>query len=132
MKTDQTPDEHPMQALVDFTCVDEDCHATVQFDLMGLEESKGRISCSECHRQYRFDRAFIGKLERFRRLILALQEAEDILGDASIAVSTPMGEVKVPYRLLLTRLNTIISLDMGDRKVDFNFRVEPINNGSFR
>ncbi|NOY80241.1 MAG: hypothetical protein GXP31_04460 [Kiritimatiellaeota bacterium] len=133
MKNSDTPsDPKPMQAFVDFVCADEECQATVRFNLMGLRESKGRVSCAECHREYRFDRAFIEKLERFRRLILALQEAEDILGDASIAVSTPMGEVKVPYRLLLTRLNTSISLDMGDRRADFNFRVEPLNNGSFR
>ncbi len=130
--SDTPPKQKPMHAVVDFACVDAECQATVRFNLMELRESKGRIACGECHREYRFDRTFIGKLERFRRLILALQEAEDILGDASIAVSTPMGEVKVPYRLLLTRLNTSISLDMGDRRADFNFRVEPLNNGSFR
>ena len=116
-----------LQAVVDFVCLDSDCNGVVQFNVMELENSKGRVSCPSCHRGYKFDKAFRSKLQRLRTLIFAVREAEDILGDVNVAVTTPTGEVKIPYRLLLTRLNTSITLDMAGEQVDFNFRVEPLN-----
>jgi len=121
-----------MCALVDFVCLDDECGSTVRFNLMELIRDKGRVACEVCHREYRFKTDFVEKLKRLRELILAVTAAEDILGDAKVAVTTPAGEVKVPYRLLLTRLNTLISLDVGGRRVDFNFRVEPLNQASFK
>jgi len=120
-----------MRAIVDFACLDEECNSPVCFNVMELRESKGRVSCAACHRGYDFEPDFLDKLERLRGLIVAVTNAEDILGSVNVAVTTPAGEVKVPYRLLLTRLNTIISLDIGDRIVDFNFRIEPLKNGAF-
>jgi hypothetical protein len=120
-----------MGAWVDYACLDPECRAPIQFNVMELRASKGQIACAQCHRQYHFEAEFLEKLERLRRLVLTVKEAEDILGDTSIAVTTPAGEVRVPYRLLLTRLNTIITLDVAGRKVDFNFRVEPLNNARF-
>ena len=119
-----------MRANIDFACLDEECRGEVRFNVMDLRKSKGSVSCPTCHREYKFDTEFVGKLERLRRLILAVKDAEDILGDISVAVTTMAGEVKVPYRLLLTRLNTIISLEIAGKKVDFNFRVES-RNGAF-
>jgi len=121
-----------MRAMVDFACLDAECSNTVRFNVMELHREKGRISCPACHLEYRFKADFVGKLKRLRRLVFAVMEAEDILGDASVAVTTGAGDVRIPYRLLLTRLNTIISLDVGGRKVDFNFRVEPLNQGAFK
>jgi hypothetical protein len=99
---------------------------------MGLKENKGNVSCPGCHRPYQFDRAFLEKLEKLRAIVVAVRGAEDILGHCNVAVTTPMGEVKVPYQLLLTRLNTLISLEVNDKVIDFNFRVEPLGDGSFR
>ena len=91
------------------------------------------MKCPHCHRQYSFeDGEFIGKLEKLRNLLVAVKEAEDILGDVNVGVNTVAGDVKIPYRLLLTRMNTMITLDVGGRKIDFNFRVEPLNSGDFR
>lgn len=128
--TNETP--KVMQASIDFACVDPECNATIPFRLDELRKSKGRLSCPNCRRQYRFDPKFLDKLERLEDLIMALQRAEDILGDANIAVTTASGEVRIPYRLLLTRLNTIITLEVEGRKIEFNFRVEPLNNGAYR
>lgn len=128
--TNSSPEDQ-MRALVDFECLDSDCQATVQCNLMDLEQRKGRISCPECRREYRFDPAFRDKMRRFRELILAIRNAEDLLGDVSVGVTSALGEERIPYRLLLTRLNTLISLDVGGRKVDFRFRVEP-PNGKFK
>ena len=122
-----------MRAIIDYTCMDEECDACIQFNLMQLKENGGLLKCPECHRQYEFaDDLFLEKLEKLRRLLLAVKDAEDILGDVNVGVTTLNGEVKIPYRLLLTRLNTMITIDVGGQQVDFHFRVEPLDNGSFR
>ena len=122
-----------MRAIIDFNCMEEDCDEVIQFNLMQLRENDGLLKCPCCHRQYEFaDDVFLGKLNKLRNLLLAVQEAEDILGDVNVGVTTLNGEVKIPYRLLLTRLNTMITLDVGGEKVDFHFRVESLDNASFR
>lgn len=121
-----------LAALIDFECLEAGCGATVRFDLMGLEKNDRQVACPECHRPYRFDKAFVTKLEKLRQLVLAVREAEDIIGDCNVGVATPAGEVKLPYRLLLTRLNTLVSLKAFDQAIDFTFRVEPMSDAAFR
>lgn len=121
-----------MKAQVDFDCIEPDCGVEIQFNLLDLTGQAGSVQCRKCHRLYQFDRQFLSKLEKLRILILAVRDAEEILGDCNVAVTTPAGEVKIPYRLLLTRLNTLISVDLNGTKLDFNFRVEPLNKMSFR
>ena len=124
-KTDK-PDE-TLCATVDFVCLDGECKAVIAFNLMDLEAAHGQVTCPQCRRGYAFDKPFIDKLRRLRNLIAAVRQAEDLLGDVNVAVTTPVGEVKVPYWLLLTRLNTLVSLDVGGQTVDFHFRIEPLN-----
>ncbi len=121
-----------MKAIVDFDCTENDCGSTIQFNLLELNGDTGNIACPECHRIYEFEAKFLAKLEKLRVLILAVQDAEEILDDCDVAVITPAGEVKLPYRLLLTRLNTLISLDCNGKKLMFNFRVEPLNETIFK
>ncbi len=121
-----------MQALIDFNCIEDGCGATIQFNLLDLMENGSAVNCSHCHRIYQFDKGFVPKLEKLRVLILAVRDAEEILGDCNVAIVTPAGEVKIPYRLLLTRLNTLISLDCNGKKLDFNFRIEPLNETTFK
>ncbi len=121
-----------MKAIIDFDCIEKECQSMLKFDLLeALGKNKQQIICQKCHRIYEFDKNFIGKLNKLRLLILAVRDAEDILGDCHISVITVSGEVRLPYQLLLTRLNTIISLECYDNKIDFNFRVEPLNNIAF-
>ena len=116
-----------MNAIVDFDCIEEDCGSTIKFNLLELSGDTKNIACTNCHRIYEFEKDFIAKLEKLRVLILSVRDAEDILDDCDVAIVTPAGEVKLPYRLLLTRLNTLISLDCHGKKLMFNFRVEPLN-----
>jgi hypothetical protein len=118
-------------ALVNFKCVEDDCEEIIKFNIMGLKKTKGLLSCPHCHRQYQFNTQFIEKLDKLRNILFAIHHGEEILGDSNVAVTTPAGEVKVPYRLLLTRLNSILTLEIENHKVDFSFRIEP-TDGSFR
>ena len=126
------PESPQLVARIDFDCIDEECGRTVQFNLMNLEKNDGLVTCVHCHRGYEFDEDFRQKLGKPKTLVLSVKDAEDILGNVNIAVTTPAGEVKIPYQLLLTRLNTLITLDVSGRKIDFNFRIEPLNDGTFK
>lgn len=119
-------------AVLDFKCLEENCNGVVKFDLNSLEIKDFQVLCPECHRPYEFDAALTEKFQILANLITALRKAEPILGSANVAVTVPGGEVKVPYVLLLTRLNTMITLDFGDKKVDFHVLVEPSCPEAFR
>ncbi len=117
---------------VDFVCIEPDCKAPVAFNLMDAMEKDSQILCPSCHRPYEFEQGLKDKLGKLLKLILAVREAESILGDCNVSVSVPGGSVKIPYPLLLTRLNTLISLDMGGKKVEFHFRIEPTSPDTFK
>ena len=117
-------------ALLDFVC--PDCGGVVKFNLMELDEADFQAMCPKCHRPYQFDDQLKDKFKKLQNLIFAVREAEPILGDCNVAVAVPAGEVKVPYALLLTRMNTMITLNLGGRKVDFHLWIEPSSADTFR
>ena len=117
---------------VDFTCLEHDCKTAVAFDLMEAIEDDKQILCPHCHHAYEFDKKLKEKLEKLLKLILSVREAESILGDVNVCVTVPGGSVKIPYPLLLTRLNTLITLNMGDQKVEFHLRIEPSSPETFK
>ena len=52
--------------------------------------------------------------------------------DANVSVSTAHDEVHIPYSLLLTRLNSVITLEFANRHVDFHLWIEPSSPDTFR
>ena len=120
------------KAQIDFICMEPDCGAVIKFDLMELAKDDFQTLCPKCHTPYQFNAGLRDKFGKLQKLIEALREAEPILGDCNVAVTVPGGEVKVPYALLLTRLNTMISLKLGDKKVDFHLWIEPSSANTFR
>ncbi|UDQ97847.1 hypothetical protein AAEX28_12755 [Lentisphaerota bacterium WC36G] len=120
------------KAKIDFTCLSDNCDEVIQFDLIDVAKNDFQAVCPKCHSAYEFDDDLRNKLQRMLNLVLAIREAEDILGDCNVAVNVPAGEVKIPYALLLTRLNTMITLQLGDKKVDFHVWVAPSSPDTFR
>lgn len=125
-------DKRSLTAKVDFRCMEPDCEGVVAFSLFDAADNGFQVVCGTCHHAYEFDAALSEKLRKLRDLLLAIQNAEDILGDCKVAVTVPSGTVKIPYPLLLTRLNTLITLDAGGCPVDFHFRVEPASADVFK
>lgn len=119
-------------AQLDFVCMESGCGGLIRFNLMELDKNDFQVMCPKCHRPYEFDAALKDKFLKLRQLILAVREAEPILGDCNVGVAVPGGEVKIPYSLLLTRMNTMITLKIGDSKVDFHLWVEPSSSDTFR
>ncbi len=120
------------KAQIDFHCFDDSCDGVVKFNLSDIIHKDFQAVCPKCLRTYELDSSLRDKLGRMLNLIQAIREAEDILGDSNVAVNVAGGEVRIPYALLLTRLNTLITLDLGGRKVDFHLWIEPTSPDTFR
>ena len=120
------------KARIDFPCCSEGCGGMIQFNLLDVLDDDFQVVCKKCHASYEFDGMLRDKLTRMSELILAIRKAEDILGNCNVSVNVAGGEVKIPYALLLTRLNTIITLDLAGKAVDFHLWVEPSSPETFR
>jgi hypothetical protein len=119
-------------AEVDFECLADNCQGVVAFKLSDALNDNFQALCPQCHNPYQFDNELTQKLNKLRNLITEIRKAEDILGDCNVAVTVPGKTVKIPYALLLTRLNTMITLNLGGKDIDFHFRVEPSSSETFR
>ena len=119
-------------AEVDFECLADNCQGVVAFRLSDALNDNFQALCPQCHNPYQFDEELTTKLNKLRELIVAVRKAEDILGDCNVAVTVPGQTVKIPYALLLTRLNTMITLNLGDKDIDFHFRVEASSPETFK
>ena len=120
------------KAQIDFPCFSDGCDGIVKFNLADITKRDFQAVCPKCHRSYALDAALKDKLGRMLELINAIRKAEDILGDSNVSVNVAGGEVKIPYALLLTRLNTLITLEVDGRKVDFHLWIEPASPDTFR
>jgi len=120
------------KARIDFPCSKTGCDGMIQFNLLDVLDDDFQVVCQKCHASYEFDDGLRDKLKRMCQLILSIRQAEDILGNCNVSVNVAGGEVKIPYALLLTRLNTIITLELGGKAVDFHLWVEPSSPETFR
>lgn len=108
---------------IEFQCAS--CGRSIVFSV--LEMAKGRLTCPHCAKGYMFNEQLVDKIRRFENLLGAVREAKDLLGSANVGISLGGEEVKVPYRLLLTRLTSTLTLDVGGKQTHFRFRIEPLN-----
>ena len=120
------------RAQIDFKCFVDGCHGVVKFNLADIGGRDFQAVCPECHRAYTLASELRDKLRRMLELINALRSSEDILGDSVVSVNVAGGEVRIPYALLLTRLNTLITLELDGKKVDFHLWIEPSSPDTFR
>jgi len=121
-----------LSAGIGFHCPQENCTGTVKFDLSETSSEDFQAVCPVCHRAYVFNAALRNKLERMMRLITAIREAEDLLEDCVVSVAVAGGEVRLPYAMLLTRLNTRLKLVVDGKPVDIHLLVEPGSAETFR
>ena len=128
----EAPAAGQAKARIDFRCLAEGCNGIVEFDLREVAGKDFQPVCPVCRRSYVLDAELRDKLERMMKLIVALRNSEDILGDSAVSINVAGGEVRVPYALLLTRLNTLITLNIGDTPTDFHLWVEPSSPETFR
>jgi len=121
------PSSNLESELFDFACVKEGCGAAISFS-MGAVAKEPAVTCPACGSLYRFQPELIDKFGRFADLLAAVRAAQDILGDVNVGIQVESHSVRIPYRLLLTRLNTLLTLEMGGRTIDFHVRVHPLSD----
>ncbi len=109
---------------LEFACLG--CKTPVTFSIFELDKSEAPVVCSNCNKQYLLqDETLKRQLKKFEALCKQIVDSEEILGNTSIGIDVGEHQVKIPYKLLLTRLNSSLDLTIGDQKVSIVFRLEP-------
>lgn len=109
-----------------FNCIA--CEMPVDLSIFDLDHNCP-LQCGKCGKKYLLnDPALVRQLKKFEALCRQIHESEEILGNASVGVDVGEHHVKVPYKLLLTRLNSSLELNMEGKKVAIAFRIEPIKD----
>lgn len=106
-----------------FCC--QTCHHPVQFSVFEIEQ-RPTVGCRECGLIYDFnDAALKRQLKQFEELCRQIHASEEILSHTSVALYLGDREIKIPYKLLLSRLNATLDLTVGHRPLTITFRIEP-------
>lgn len=112
-------------ANIEFKCIQDECEGLIRFSILDVG-GKIAVQCPNCHNDYTFNKDLTEKIKKFVELILTVRSSESILGNTHVAIDVDGHSVQVPYRLLLTRLNTLLTLKIGSQEIIFKFRVEPL------
>jgi hypothetical protein len=112
-----------------FKCLS--CDTPIHFSIFDLENPKSKqpviLPCSECHKKYSFsDPQLIRQLQQFEALCMQIHDSQEILGNASIGIDVGEHHVKVPFKLLLTRLSSCLDLNIDGKPLTIAFKIEPI------
>lgn len=106
------------------TCTE--CDFSIDVPLTALSRLPLIIECPHCHKAYGFhDSTIVSQIKQFISLCKEIKASENILSSAAIAVRIGKEEVKVPFKLLLTRLRSTFDLVVGDKKITISYRTEP-------
>jgi hypothetical protein len=102
------------------------CKTPIRFSVFNLDKEGGVLQCSSCSKPYILsDEALLRQLKKFEALCQQIKESEEILGNTNVGVDVGEHHVKIPYKLLLTRLNSSLDLLIGGQPVSITFRIEP-------
>lgn len=106
-----------------FCC--QSCQNPIQFSVFDIDKNE-RITCNSCDLSFDFsDEGLQRQLRKFEDLCRQIQLSEEILSNTSVGIFLGDREIKIPYKLLLTRLNSTLDLMVGDRPLTITFRIEP-------
>ncbi|MBA3720969.1 MAG: hypothetical protein H0W88_01040 [Parachlamydiaceae bacterium] len=109
---------------LEFSC--QSCKTSVCFSIFELDKMEGEISCPECSLIYDFsDEVLRRQLRKFEGLCRQIQQSDEILSNTSVGIYIGDREIKIPYKLLLTRLNSTLDLMIGEQPLTISFRIEP-------
>lgn len=112
---------------LEFRCIKDGCGELVRFSVFDISKNHS-IRCATCGKEYTFGEELMAKLDKFEKLCRAVNEAEDILSDTNVAIDVYSHNVCIPFRLLLTRLNTQLNLTVGGKDIQIRFRVSPLKD----
>jgi hypothetical protein len=108
------------------------CQHSVEFSVFELEKIGNKIKCKGCGLIYDFnDETLKRQLRLFENLCRQIQLSEEILSDTSVGVFVGDREIKIPFKILLSRLNSSLRLTMGNQPFNISFRLEPTTDFAF-
>lgn len=111
--------------LLEFPC--QNCPSTIQFSIFSILKDDCKIKCSNCIKTYLFkDETLIRQLKKFEKLCIQIHESEEILANTSVGVNVGSQHTSIPYKLLLTRFNAQLELEIGGKLCKVAFRAEPL------
>ena len=110
---------------LEFNCCE--CDAEIPFSLADAASKTTIVECPKCAKKYGFSSGPLQKkLKLFISLCKTIRDCEEILGDSNVTVDVGPTQVKVPFKLLLTRLRSTIDLKIGDKALSVSYRTEPM------
>ncbi|MBS4167499.1 hypothetical protein [Parachlamydia sp. AcF125] len=114
--------------LLQFNC--KECGQSIAFSVFELEKREAPLSCPKCNHKYALQDAVLKRqLKLFADLCQQLLTSEEILGHTAIGIDIGEHHVKIPYKLLLTRLNSTLDLLIDGEPLSIKFLIEPLKEG---
>ncbi len=109
---------------LEFPC--STCKTKVKFSLLELSK-KPEVVCTSCSTPYTFaDKDLQRQLKCFNDLCAQLLDSQEILSQTSVGIDVGDHHVKIPFKLLLTRLNSQLDLKINGEVIPIAFRFEPL------
>jgi hypothetical protein len=109
-----------------FEC--QSCKHPVTFSLFELH-TQPLVPCPTCQKPYHFDDPkLIRQLTKFEALCRQIRESEEILGSTNVGVDVEGKQIKIPFKILLTRLSSCLDLMINGKPFVISFRFEPLSN----
>ena len=107
----------------------QECETPILFSVLDRDHFDRVVICGGCERKYAFqDETLLRHLRQFEALCHQIYASEEILGSTAIAIDVGTHHVQVPFNILLTRLSTVIELNINGKKSVIYFRVEPLKD----
>lgn len=111
---------------LEFAC--QQCKTPVSFSIFEVENHPD-VVCSHCQKSYRFeDEKLIRQLKKFEALCRQIRNSEEILGQTAVGIDVDGKQVKIPFKILLTRLSSCLDLTIGGQPFAISFRFEPLTD----
>jgi transcription elongation factor Elf1 len=108
-----------------------ECGSLVSIAYRATAKLPWMAQCAGCGTRFGIESSTIARqIKLFIDLCHQLKASEEILANAAIAITVGSTEVKIPFRLLLTRLKSTLELDVGGKKISIASRTEPLKIGA--
>lgn len=108
---------------LEFTC--QECQHPLAFGVFDLQHNP-HLTCAHCNHHYSFaDPTLLRQLSLFEALCQQIRASQEIFSQAYVGIDVAGNAVKLPFKLLLARLNSHLDLKCGDKSLSIMFRLEP-------
>ncbi|MCH9633504.1 MAG: hypothetical protein S4CHLAM7_02320 [Chlamydiae bacterium] len=100
------------------------------FSALNDENLSKTLTCEKCTKNYILGSQILNQLKQFEALCKQIQHSKEIFGQAAIAIDVGPHQVKIPFQLLLTRLSSVLELNIGTEKTTISFKVDTLKGVS--